>query len=316
MYQAGLVKMESGVLYSSSMQPLQRVTNVKIGTQIPRQNTDVLNRGKPLEQRQVINYSPVDVTFDLFKSDNSLEIMLGLINPNGIVTNIHDTNGLTATYGIRSSQVYYAPTTSTNYNGLYDLKSGVITSYGLQGTINEAMRQSIGMQYLDMSGSVNTTARDSSNYTAALVNPANIQLTGIQFTGYGVTGMNVQSFSFGVSFGRVAVMQLGTKFPVRRQLTSVVASLQVQGFIEGLNNSFTGLSQYDCGTPTYGTVGLTMTPLCGLTSPASITMINPYLESFSTDAQVGGFTTFSASFSLPIGPNPNETTDGSVVIMT
>ena len=310
--------MESGVLYSSSMQVINRVTNIKIGAQISRQNTEVLNRGKPLEQRQVINYSPVDVSFDLLKSDNSLEIMLGLINPNGIVTNIYDTNSQTATYGIRSAQVYYAPTTSTNYNGLYDLKSGVITSYGLQGTINEAVRESIGMQFLDMSGSVNTTARDSSNYTAALVNPSNIQLTGIQFTGYGVTGMNVQSFSFNVGFSRVAVMQLGTKFPVRRQLTNVVATMQVQGFIEGLNNSLTGLSQYDCGTPSYGTVGLTMNPLCGLpgTSPSTITMINPYIESFSADAQVGGFTTFSASFSMPIGPNPNETTDGSVVIMT
>lgn len=317
-FSAGQVKMESGVLYSSSMQVVNRVTDVKIGGQIPHANINVLNRGKPLEARPVINYSPVDVSFDLLKSDNSLETMLGLINPTGVGMLITDTNAATATYGIRSMQVYFAPTSSANYNGLYDIKSGVLTSYALQGSISEPMRQSISMSFLDISGSVNNTLRDATTYASAVIKPANISLTGIQFTGYGLTGITVQSFSLNISFSRTQVMQLGQKFPQQRPLTDIVASLQLQGYMEGLNSSLTGLSQYDCGTPTYGTIGLTMVPLCAPagSSPSQITITNPYLESFSVNGQVGNFSTFSIALSMPLGPNPLEVQDGSTLALT
>lgn len=276
----------------------------------------VLNRGKPLEQRPVINYIPVNVSLDMYKSDNSLEQMLGLVNPTGIAMLITDTNPVTATYGIRSMQVYYAPTSSSNYNSLLDIKSGVLTSYSLQGSISEAMRQSVALQFLDMSGSVNTTVRDTTNYASAIVKPENIALTGIQFGGYGITGMTVQSFSLGVQFARTSVMQMGSRFPHSRPLTDVNATLQVQGFVEGFNNTITGLSTYNCGTPTYGTVSLVMTPACAASSPTTITVGNPYLDSVSIDGQVGNFTTISMAFSIPLGPNPLEVSDGSTLTIT
>lgn len=315
-YAAGQVKMESGLLYASSMQNVNRVTNVKIDYSIPRTNINVLNRGKPLELRPVINYTPVNVSIDMFKSDNSLEQMLGLVNTTGVASLISDTNPATATYGIRSMQVYFAPTNSANYNSLLDIKSGVLTNYSLQGSISEAMRQSVSFQFLDMSGSINTTLRDTTNYSSSIIKPENISLTGIQFTGYGITGVTIQSFSLGIAFSRASVMQLGQRFPASRPLTDVTASFQVQGFIEGLNNSVTGLSQYNCGAPTYGTVQLVLTPACTSTSPTTITINNPYLDGVSIDGQVGNFSTISMSFSIPLGPNPNETTDGSTLTIT
>lgn len=314
-YSAGQVKLESGLLNSSVMQNMNRVTNVRIGYNIPRANVTVLNRGKPLEQRPVINYIPVDATIDFYKSDNSIEQMLGLVNPTGIAKAITDTSPATATYGIRSAQVYYAPTTSTNYNGLIDLKSGVLNTYTLQGSINEPMKGTIGLQFLDMSGSVNTTARDTSNYVAGIVKPENVSLTGIQFTGLGLTGVNIQSFSLSVSFSRTSVMQLGSKYPIQRPLTDVQGTLQVQGFIEGLNNSLTGLSPLCAGLPIYGVVGLTMSPSCSTASPSSIIAANPYLDNYDISAQAGNFSTISLSFSFPLGPNPNETGDGSTLIL-
>lgn len=307
------------------MQPVQRITSAKIDFNIPRANVTVLNRGKPLENRPVINYTPVDASFDFLKSDTRVEQALGLINPTNVAALIVDTKAASATYGIRSMQVYFAPTSSANYNGLYDLKSGVLTSYTLQGGVSEPIRASFGLQFLDMSGSVNTTARASSNYTTAPITPANQSLTGLNggaattsllLTGFGLTGVTLQSFSLSIGFNHASIMQLGQKFPIERPLTDVNASLQVQGYFDGINNSLTGLSMFDCGAPAFGTVGLTMTPACGLTSPSSIAMINPYLDSFSVNAQVGGFSTFSLSFSMPLGPNPLETSDGSVLIMT
>lgn len=313
LFSAGQVKMESGLLYASSMQLVNRVTNVKIDYNIPRTNVNVLNRGKPLEARPVINYIPVNVSLDMYKSDNSLEQMLGLVNPIGIGALITDTNSLTATYGIRSMQVYYAPTQSANYNGLLDIKSGVLTSYSLQGSISEPVRQSVALQFLDMSGSVNTTARDSTNYQAAPIKPENITLANIQITGYGFSGATIQSFSLGVSFSRTQVMKMGQRFPDSRPLTDISASLQIQGFFEGVNNSLTGLNQFNFGSPTFGVVQLTLIPSTPNASPTVITLTNPYLDSFNVDGQVGNFSTFSASYSLPLGPNPLETGDGSVL---
>jgi hypothetical protein len=315
LFSNGLVRMESGALYSSTMQPLQCVTNVRQGYTIPRANVNVIGRGKPLERRPVINYTPIDFSFDYYHKDSAMWQCLGLLNTTGICAAITETKAATATWGIRSTQVLFAPTDSARYNGLLDLKSGVLTSYTLQGSVGEPARGNFSLGFLDMSGSVNTTLRDTTNYSANLVKPAGMSLTGIQFTGYGITGVNIQSFAFSVGFGRTAVMELGSKFPTERPLTEVGATLQIQGWFDGINNSVTGLQQYDCGDPTFGTAVLTLTPGCG-GSPTRVTMKNPYLDGVSIEGQAGGFSTVAFSLSLPIGPNPLETGDGSVVVLS
>lgn len=305
------------------MAPVQRVSSIRIDTNPPRTNVMVLNRGKPLADRPIINYTPAEATVEYLYSDTMVPQSLGLINPTGVLMLITDTRAGTATYGVRDMQVAYAPTNSANYNGLYDLKSGVLTSYSLQGGVTDPVRASFSLQFLDWSGSVYTAARDTTNYAAAPVKPENQLLTGLGssstlfLTGLGLTGLTIQSFSFSVGFNRASVMEMGKRFPIERPFTDVAASLQVQGFFEGLNNSVTGINAaVNCGAPMGGTVALTMTPSCGVTSPSSVTMINPYVDNLSINGQVGNFSTFSASFSLPIGPNPLETSDGSVVILT
>lgn len=317
LFNAGSVLMGSGALYSDVMTPLQRVTSIRTNAQVPRANVNVLNRGKPLEQRPVINYIPVDASFEIIQSSLRAEQTLGLVNPTGIAAAITETSASTATLGIRNMQILFAPTNSTNYNGELDLKSGVLTSYGLQGSVGDPVRSSFSMQFLDASGAVNTSPRDTSNYAVGPVKPENVSLTGIQFTGLGLTGITVQSFSLGVNFSRAPIMQLGQRFPTSRPLTDVNATFQVQGFFDGINNSLTGLNGiFNCGTPMYGVVGLTLSPACAPVQPYTITMTNPYFEGMSVDAQVGGFSSVSIGFSLPLGPNPLETGDGSVLTIT
>lgn len=316
LFSAGSVLLESGALYSSTMQLVPRATNVRQGFSIPRANVMVLNRGKPLENRPVINYVPVEATVDFYETDNSIRTMLGLVNPTGVCAQITDTRSQTATYGVRSLKVLYAPTNSSNYNGELSLVSGVLSSYSLQGSVGSPVQGSFGMQFLDMIGRTNTSARDTSNISPNLVKPENISLTGIQFTGCGLTGITIQSFSFGLGLGRTSVTNIGSKYPTERPLTDVSATLSVQGFFDGINNSLTGLSQFDCGAPSAGTIGLTLAPSCGGGSPTVITMRNPYLNAWNTEGQAGGFSTFSLSLDLPIGPNPLETGDGSVLIFS
>lgn len=318
LYNAGQVSLQSGAIGSSSMMPLQMVNSVAINPSIPRANIGVMNRGKPLEQRPVINYSPVEASVDFTRNSSSVEEMLGLRGA-VVTTNLTDTRGVAGTYAVRDMRVAYAPTNSANYNSFYDLKSGVLTSYSIQGGVSEPVRGSFSLQFLDMTGGYHGTARDSTTYAANVIKPENQVLTGLSsasslaLTGFGLTGVTIQSFSFSLGLNHTTVHQLGTKFPIERPLTDANASLQVQGFFDGMNNSLTGLGQFDCGAPAYGTVALTMSPACSTASTSTITMINPYFDGMNVNGQVGGFSTFSMSFSLPIGPNPNETADGSVV---
>lgn len=316
MYQAGQVRLSSGQA-GTSMGNVERVQNVKIDVNIPRVNVGALNRSKPLGQRPVVNYTPVDFSFDFVKSNNSVETMLGLVNGVGVTSQLTNAQSLGASWAVRDAQVYFAPTSSTSYNGLIDLKSGVLTNYSIQGSVNEPVRASVGMQFFNMSGSTNNTARDTTNYGAQIVRPEGQYLTGILFTGYGITGVTIQSFSLGIGFSRTQVFQLGgTPFPVDRPLTEANATLQVQGYFEGVNNSLTGLSQYSCGDPTYGNVYLTLLPSCASSGPTTYTITNPYLDSQSVDGQVGGFSTCSFSFSMPLPLNSSETGDGSSMIIS
>ena len=316
MYQAGQVKLSSG-LAGTSMGAVERVQNVKIDVNLPRANVGAMNKSKPLAQRPIINYAPVDFSFDFVKSNVSIETMLGLLNSTGITAGITDAKALGNSFALRNAQVYFAPTASSTYNGLIDLKSGVVTNYSIQGSVSEPVRGSVGMQFFDMSGSVNNTTRDATTYGAQIVRPEGSYLTGIMFTGYGITGVTIQSFSLGVGFNRTQVFQLGgTPFPVDRPMTEATASLQVQGYFEGVNNSMTGLSQYSCGDPTYGNVYLTLLSSCSSTSSTTYTLTNPYMDSQSLDGQVGGFSTCSFSFSLPLPINPSDTADGSLLSIT
>lgn len=316
MYQAGQVRLSSG-LAGTSMGVVERVQNVRVDVNLPRVNVGAMDRSKPLSQRPIINYAPVDFSFDFIKSNNSVETMLGLLNPTGVTTQLTNAQALGSSWAVRDAQVYFAPTASSTYNGLLDLKSGVLTSYSIQGSVSEPVRASVAMQFFNMSGSTNTTARSSTDYGAQIVRPEGQYLTGIMFTGYGITGVTIQNFSLGVGFNRTQVFQLGSSpFPVDRPMTEANATLQVQGYFEGVNNSLTGLSQYSCGDPTYGNVYLTLLSSCGSAGPTTYKITNPYLDSQSVEGQVGGFSTCSFSFSMPLPLNPTETGDGSVLAIT
>ncbi len=312
-YQAGQIYFDSGIVGSTIPVPFHRVTNVRITDSIQRVNVMALNRGKPLVQRPITNYIPSEMMVEFVKSNSSPEYIFGLANPTGIVANIVNTNLSNVTYGVRNSYVYFAPINSTTFNGVVNLTSGVITNYSLQGTVGEPVRGSVTMQFLDRNQATTTSGRTNTDYGTALVKPENVALNNINFAGLGITGMNVQSFSFGINFNRSAIHTLGSRYPSDRPITDVTATLQLQGYTEGFNNTLTGLGTYNNGDPIYGSFTMVLTPTGDTSSPTTYTFTNPYLESQEISSQVGGFTTAVIGFSFPIGPNPLETGNGSVI---
>lgn len=315
LFSAGQVKIESG-LSSITMMPIDRATTVGINYNIPRTNVNVLNRSKPLNQRPVVNYTPVDVSVNYYKGDKNVERALGLFNDVTVISGLLETRQGVASTAVRNIQVYYAPTSASNYNGLLNISSGVLTSYSLQGSVGDPVSATVAFQGLDMSGGYVTNARDSTNYSASLIRPDNVSLTGILFSGVGLTGVTIQSFSFGLNINRTQVLELGKTLPVERPLTDVNASLQVQGFFEGINDAVKSLEVHRCGAPMDGNIVLDLTPSCSNLESTKIFVGRPYFDSFNIEGQAGGFSTFSLSLTAPIGANSNEISDGSVVRIT
>jgi len=318
LFSAGQIKIQSGAAGTGIpyMVNLDRATSVGVNYSIPRADVSVLNRGKPLQDRPVINYVPVDVSINCYKSNKDIERSLGLVNSSNVISNITETRNGYSTSGVRNLQVFYAPSTSSNYNSILDIKSGVLTTYSVQGSVGDPVTTSLSFQALEMSGGTNFNSRDSSNYAAALVRPENATLTGILFTGVGLTGVTIQSFSFSLGINRTQILELGSRLPTERPLTDVNAGIQVQGFFEGFNNAVTSLQTFSCGQPMNGEVTLSFTPSCTTAETTTINVVRPYFDSFSVEGQAGGFSTFTLSLNAPIGTNPTETTNGSVVKIT
>lgn len=312
-FQAGQVYIDSGSQSVAVMTPAQRITSVRVAPSIQRANVAVLGRGKPNAQRPIVGYVPTEASFEYVKSDKSIEQMLGLIHASNITTNLTETKPALSTYGIRNARILFAPTYSNTYDGQMDLKSGVLSNFSLQGAVGDSVKGSFTMSFLDKCESAVSSGKSSTDYNIELVKPEGVTITGIQFSGYGLTGVKVQSFSFGVNFNRTEVNIFGEKFPIERPFTDVSSSLQVQGYTDGFNSSFTGLEMLRKGDPMDGQISITLLPADSTAASTTILMTRPYLDSLEYSSQVGGFTTVSMGFALPIGPNPNEITNGSVL---
>jgi len=311
LFNIALLSIESGKLGSQSFVPIGRVTNCNITQNLQRADTTNLGRGKPLEQRSIINYTPVEFSCDILKTNSNLENILGLTNSTGVMTRIASADISDAIESVKSARILFSSNDSQNYNGGMELKSGVLTNYTLQCAIDSPAKASLSFQFLDQKTYSLSSSRNISTNNFEIVRPENSLITGLQFSGYGITGFKTQSFSLSLSINRASTMYMGERFPVDRPLTDARATLQVQGYFQGFAN-ISGLSHYNDGAPTFGNVSITLTSSCS-GDQTTYTLTNPYLESQTYTPQAGGFTTTSLNFSLPIGVNPNDIQDGSVL---
>jgi hypothetical protein len=319
-FQGAELFMSSGAS-ATAFAKVDRVQDIQVDSSLPRVQTSVIGRFKPLNDQPIINYTPTSLSVNYTKGNKDVERNLGILNSTGIGVQIGQ--GTTVPdWGARSFQIMNVPTygagQSLQYAGQWDVVTGILKSFSLQGSVGEAVKGSFNMDALDLRQVANTAGRTIPNYSGNLIKPQNVTLAGIDFTGFGLTGLMIQSFSFQASFDHAQTFQLGTQYPERR-VTSIGASLQVVGFMEGSSNALTSLTGYDLGSPYNGQYVLTLQPSCGPEPATTITLTQPYLTSQSLGVQVGNFTQVTLNFAVPVSVVPFEATGagmGSNVTIT
>ncbi len=305
--------MSSGIV-NDVYAPIQRLQNVTVAFQVPRTETRVLGRFAPLNLRPVLNYTPVNLSVNWTEGNKDVERMAGLLNPNGILTQIAQNTEVT-NWGARSFKVYNAPVNSTTYAGQWNVVTGVLKTYSVAGSVGGVVEGSMSFEALDLQQVANGNPRTIPNYSGQVIKSENMTLTGINFTGFGLSGLTIQSFQFQTSINHSATFRIGTKFPEKR-ITDATATLQVVGYMEGSTSTMGGLSAYDCGAPVTGTYVLSLTPGCSTEPAMNISMVSPYLESFNLGAQVGSYNEVTIGMSVPLTIVTAEAVSGSNVTIT
>jgi len=314
-YQSLYVKMSSGI-NGTVMQSVERVQGATVNYSIPRADIGVLGRFKQLNNRPVINYTPISYSVDAVKSSREIELNLGLINTTGVGIALGRTNGsLVSGYGTRNFEFLNSASNSENYDSKITVYSGCLNSYSVSVSIGEPAKVSFNGEGLDIKIEPFTSAKDDSNFSSSIVRPQDVSITGIQFSGVGITGLNVQTFSLNLNYGRQAVGYLGRKFP-DRPITSIGASVSVNGFLEGFS-PINNLSHLDCGAPLTGSIFVTLIPSCsGADAATTYEITNSYIDSVNIGASVGSFTSVDLALSLPIGVSSSEASNGSNLKIT
>lgn len=313
LFNSAEIKMSSGAA-GSTTQFIERVQTVGVNYSPPRISVSNLGRFKPLTNRPVVNYTPVSISVDAIKSSKEIEINWGLLNSTGVGMVFANPSNNIAGFGCRNFEVLIVQPTSNVYQGQINVSSGCLSSYSVSASVGEPARVSFSAEGLDLSMAEVSTTRMVNNYETTIVKPENVSVSGIDFSGFGITGLSLQNFNLSLSIGRQSLFQLGTRFP-NRPVTEINASLSVNGFLEGISY-FSGLRAYDCGNPYTGTLYFTLVPSCsgGLNGTTYI-LVNPTLDSFSLGASVGSFTSVDLSFSAPISIVSGEAINGSNLII-
>lgn len=308
--------MSSGIV-NDTFALIQRVQDISVNYQIPRTDIRVIGRMKPLDDRPVINYTPVSLSANGTMGNGDVPKCFGLVNSTGVLVQIGQNTEVT-NWGCRSFQIYNAPINSTSNAGQFNVFSGVLKSFGLNGTVNDPVRYSFAVEGLGYQEVANNAAKTIPTYAGNVVKSQNIAITGIDFTGLGFSGLSIQSFSYQQTMDYASTFKIGTQLPDRR-ITNGMATLQIVGFFEGQTNTITGLNTYDCGSYITGIYSLAMTPSCSNEPALTIRMFNPYLESQTIGIQVGNYTSVELSLSVPLTTVAAEVTGpnmGSNVTIT
>jgi hypothetical protein len=306
LFNSAEIKMSSGAA-GTNYQFVERVQSISFNYAPPRTAISHLGRYKALNQRPVVNYTPVSLSVEAIKSSKEIETNFGLINNTGVGIVFGGNSNSVDGFGCRNFEILIAQPNASIYQNGVNIYSGCLTSYSVSASVGEPARTSFAVEGLDMVISGNNSLRNSTDYESRIIKPEDVIISGIEFSGFGVTGVVVQSLNLGLNLGRQSLFKLGTKFP-DRPVTEINATVSINGFIEGLSY-LSGLSSFDCGNTYTGSFFFTLSPSCySGTNPNATTyvIVNPTLDSFNLGASVGSFVSVDLSFSAPISINSGE----------
>lgn len=307
------VQMSSGSA-GAALTTIQRVQSASVGANLERTTTKVLGRFKPIAERPINNFTPIQYNVSYVKVTREVEDSLGFINNTGVGI-VYGGNGNSIDgYGCRNLSFLVSPVQSNNYNGQINVYSGCVSSYRVSASVGEPAQASFGGEALEWTNSLNNGGRSVQLTSANLITPENVNISGIDVSGFGISGITAQSFELNLNIARQSAFRLGQRLPVNRVVTDINASLAFRGFFEGIE-VFTGFGQFNCGQAYTGTMYFTLVPGCGSYTGTTYAVKNPYLDSIQIGAQVGNFTTVDMQFSVPISINSGEAATGCNLII-
>lgn len=298
------IQISSGVSGLSYV-ALDRIESVGYDYAIQRNDINQTTNSRPLINRSVINYTPINYEISFVKGNKDFESHLGLTHPSGIAFYIANSNNL-SNYGCRNFHINVLDGFGSEYQSKVKLISGFLQSYSINGSIGDIVKGSIKGDSLSISIEPLSGPRAQKSYDADLINPNNVKISGIEISGFGISGFYIQSFNIDVNFSRQDNFKLGNIFP-DKTINQVNGRVNFNGFIKNLYpiSGLLGLN----GNPETGNLFITLLP-CSNNS-TSYVIKNPYFESFSFGDSVGSFMSVQIGLSVPLAYTLDELRTGS-----
>lgn len=286
------------------------IQSTNISYQNNRQETTYLGNYNPELNKPIINFTPVQLSFSYLKTNNNLiEENLGLLNPSGCFINLVANNNLND-YSSRDYKLLFRPPNTQNYNGQINLYSGYLSQYNLAANIGNPLTCAVTIEALDIeslannSGQIQITGKQ-------IISPESTLITGINFSGFGISGLQIQSFSLNLSIQRNNSFVLGQKFP-QKTIVQTNGQIQINGFLNNISQ-LAKLSTINQNSPENNII-LNLKNNCSTEIFSTITIQKPYLDSKQISNQVGNFANVSLNFLVKPTIRPMEWSGENIII--
>lgn len=286
------------------------IQSTNISYQNNRQETTYLGNYNPELNKPIINFTPVQLSFSYLKTNNNLiEENLGLLNPSGCFINLVANNNLND-YSSRDYKLLFRPPNTQNYNGQINLYSGYLSQYNLAANIGNPLTCAVTIEALDIESLANNSGQIQIT-SKQIISPESTLITGINFSGFGISGLQIQSFSLNLSIQRNNSFVLGQKFP-QKTIVQTNGQIQINGFLNNISQ-LAKLSTINQNSPENNIV-LNLKNNCENGIFSTIIIQKPYLDSKQISNQVGNFANVSLNFLTKPTIKPMEYSGENIII--
>lgn len=286
------------------------IQSTNISYQNNRQETIYLGNYNPELNKPIINFTPIQLSFSYLKTNNNLiEENLGLLNLSGCFINLVSNNNIND-YSSRDYKLLFRPPNTQNYNGQINLYSGYLSQYNLSANVGNPLACAVTIEALDIeslannSGQIQITGKQ-------IISPESTLITGINFSGLGISGLQIQSFSLNLSIQRNNSFVLGQKFP-QKTIVQTNGQIQINGFLNNISQ-LAKLSTINQNSPENNII-LNLKNNCSTEIFSTITIQKPYLDSKQISNQVGNFANVSLNFLVKPTIRPMEWSGENIII--
>lgn len=287
----------------------ENIQSLNISFQNNRQETIYLGNFNAESKKPIINYTPIQLSFSYIKPiTNEIEKNLGLLNPSGCFINLIANNNIND-YSSRDYKILFRPPNKQIYNGQINIYSGYLNQYNLSANVGAPITCSVNIDVLDMQSCANNSGQ-SIIPNSQIISPENVIITGINFSGMGISGLQIQNFSLNLNIQRNNSFQINKKFP-EKAIIQTNCTLQIGGFLNNITE-INRLSEIDQGNP-INDIYINFKNNCSNSGIMNILIRKPYLESKQISNQVGNLANVSLNFLVKPTIKLNEISGENII---